>query len=217
MPATWRSVILSPPGTPGMYLPILSSSDNLPSPTSCMSSAPVNVLVTDPIRWWTYTRIRAFVRVSAIPIALTHRPLGVCTATTAPGVDAARNPARAAAASRARCFGGSGAPEGAVVPAAVVVVLAAFVEALTPTTTPASVISPTTMRCALILIAHPRGRWARRSTLLRLAPRGAGSPRPGRRWRRRALSSPTASRTRLPGRRGALYSVRPASTHPDYT
>src|SRR5215211_8552443 len=99
MPATWRSVILSPPGTPGMYLPILSSSDNLPSPTSCMSSAPVKVFVTDPIRWWTSTRIRAFVRVSAIPIALTHRPFGVCTATTAPGVDAARNPARAAARS----------------------------------------------------------------------------------------------------------------------
>jgi hypothetical protein len=55
--------------------------------------------------------IGAFERSFAMPIALTHLPLGVCTPTMTPGAAAWRNPRRTAALSRARSRGGSWALE----------------------------------------------------------------------------------------------------------
>jgi hypothetical protein len=50
MSATWRSVIVSPFGTPSTYSPIVSLRESLWSPASCINSVPMNVLVTEPMR-----------------------------------------------------------------------------------------------------------------------------------------------------------------------
>src|SRR5215212_9415948 len=91
MSAIWRSVILSPLGTPLTYWSIVSSSDTIPSSAAWRSRVAVKVLVTLPIRWCTSGVIGSLEARSATPRAPTHVYSGVCTAATTPGASLSRN------------------------------------------------------------------------------------------------------------------------------
>src|SRR5215216_5703738 len=85
MSAIWRSVILSPLGTPLTYWSIVSSSERSPLPAAWSSRVAVKVLVTLPIRWCTSGGIGSPEARSATPRVRTHVYRGVCTAATTPG------------------------------------------------------------------------------------------------------------------------------------
>lgn len=65
--------------------------------TNCMINVPVNVFVTDAIRWYTSVVIGACVAIFATPYAVIQVPFGLRTPTTAPCAPEAVNAADAAA------------------------------------------------------------------------------------------------------------------------
>src|SRR6478672_4589527 len=80
-------VIRSPPGTPGMYLEIGSSSASLPSCTSCRMTVDVMVLVLLPIRKWSPACIGSSVPQVRVPNVPVHSPWSLDEmSTTAPGI-----------------------------------------------------------------------------------------------------------------------------------
>jgi hypothetical protein len=85
MSAIWRSVILSPLGTPFTYWLIVSSSERSPSSAAWRSRVAVKVLVRLPILWCTSGVIGSPEARSATPRARTHVYLEVCPAATTPG------------------------------------------------------------------------------------------------------------------------------------
>src|SRR5918998_3607523 len=89
--AIWRSVILSPLGTPSTYWSIWSSRERSPSAAAWRSRLMVKVLVTLPIRWWTSGVIGFSEERSATPRVSNHVSSGVWTAATTPGAPLSEN------------------------------------------------------------------------------------------------------------------------------